>query len=281
MPHWAWVAIGLALSYFVSYLKDDAHVYLRKGLRWSSLFRSIWHCLLLSLLFRGAAVCLLLLALRKLGSGWWMAAWTLAVSGVIVLVPSAIGSVARAYTAQKMRIDTWVKVLLRVEAVSWRAVFKRIRLQEAEEVDDFWHEPGGNRGWSFVLLERYKVPIVDYHFENRYHACFNPTTFHYMALLYGDNTNTRRAEALVHWKGLKWLRGEIGQLSDTGEPVLARADGTKVARDTRRRPTEWLRTPDLDAMAASMRSAEQRSAEHIRSLSPKELAELFPALSKA
>jgi hypothetical protein len=213
------VLCGILCSYIVSCTEDFGPF--RK--EWENLPKAIfyaWYAAVISLVSRVIFISLTLHILLKIlimvypnGSRNWnlyvfVGAYCSAL--IITLPPRKISKILKKRAKEELQLKWWMKLLIRSDNLSWEKIISMLVFIRAEQTNEIWM--GKDNRWAvFVLYEEKKDILVKYHFKNK--RGFGEKLWLYLGLLSGNN-NSKRAEALIHVYGTKWLRREIDALKE-------------------------------------------------------------------
>ena len=241
MPLFWWIIFGVIFSYIISCVRDFGPF--RK--EWQNLPKAIlyaWYQATISIIFRAMFIYIFLYSSSKIVVKLFpkvsgginnfiiMLIVTLITSALITLPPKVIGDAFKKQSVEKLKKTIWIKIIVIIDRLVWPKVISELEFIRAEEINKIWRDEENK--WSvFQLYEEKKDVLVKYHFRNR--LGFPKDTWLYLGLLAGNN-NSKRAEALIHLYGTRWLKKNVKALrvGERTSTIPVKTDSRKWSNST-------------------------------------------------
>jgi hypothetical protein len=176
---------------------------------------------------------------------------------LITLPPQEISKLLKKRAKEKLHLKWWVKILIWSDRLGWGKIISMLEFIRAEQTNEIWMEKD-NRWAVFVLFEEKKDVLVRYHFKNMHGL--GEKIWLYLGLLSGNNSS-KRAEALIHVYGTKWLKREITALREG-----RRTSSIPVKVDQRKFKSSWLKKPPIADLEKGKRKCDHLLLEILNDL---------------
>lgn len=260
------VFCGLLFSYIISCIKDFGP-YLKDWENLPKAILSAWYAAVISLISRIIFIYLILHllvntsmrifpnVLKNMTSYMFIASIFSAI--LITLPPQVISKILKKQAEDKLNLKWWMKILISSDNLSWERIIFKLEFIRAEQTNEIWMEKD-NRWAVFILYEEKKDAIIRYHFKNK--RGFSDKLWLYLGLLSGNN-NSKRAEALIHLYGTKWLKKELYVLKEG-----KRTSEIPVKKDRRKFSFNRLDNPPLSDLELGNRRCDHLILELLNNL---------------